>query len=57
MALKANQSDPEVYFCLAQYYLLVAKDITRGVKCLDKALLLKPDFTEASLLQYNSLIE
>lgn len=52
LALKRDQTNPDTFYCLALYYLCREKQYAKAQKCLDKALLLRPDFEEAFLLNY-----
>ena len=50
--MKQDQTNPEIFYCLALYYLSREKNLPKAQKILDKALLLRPDFEEAFLLNY-----
>ena len=52
LALKRDQTNAETFYCLAIYYLCREQNLAKAQKCLDKALLLRPDFEEAFLLNY-----
>lgn len=52
LALKRDQTNAETFYCLALYYLCREKNFAKAQKCLDKALLLRPDFEEAFLFSY-----
>lgn len=43
MALKLDQTNPDLFYCLAVYYYY-NKELIRATKCLDKALALSPNF-------------
>jgi Tfp pilus assembly protein PilF len=43
MALKLDQTNPDLYYSLAVYYMK-QNETTRASKCLDKALALRPSF-------------
>ena len=49
MALKLDQTNPDLYYCLAVYYMK-QNETTRASKCLDKALALRPGFEQAFVL-------
>ena len=52
LALKRDQTNADTFYCLALYYLCREKNLAKAQKCLDKALLLRPDFEEAFLFNY-----
>jgi len=56
-ALKAQQTNPDIYYCLAIYYHFVEKDHVKALKLIDKVLLLKPDHEDGSILYFQILNE
>lgn len=52
LALKRDQTNADIFYSLALYYLLKENNLVKAQKCLDKALLLKPNFEEAFILNF-----
>lgn len=46
-----------MFYSLGMYYCLCADDNAKALKCLDRALLLRPDFEQAFLLKYTLLCQ
>ena len=55
LALKRDQTNPDIFYSLGVYYYFRESNSAKALKCLDKALLLKPDFEQAFLLKYTLL--
>lgn len=52
LALKRDQTNADTFYSLAIYYLLNENNLAKAQKCLDKALLLKPNFEAAFILNF-----
>ncbi len=51
LALKKDQTNPEIYYALGVYYYTI-NDFKRAQGCLDKVLKLQPDFEQALVLSF-----
>ena len=49
-ALKLQKENPEIFYCLGLYYYLHQGDLKKGQNCIEKAILLKPNFFEAQYM-------
>jgi tetratricopeptide (TPR) repeat protein len=49
-ALKLQKENPEIFYCLGLYYYLHQGDLKKGQNCIEKAIILKPNFFEAQYM-------
>jgi len=55
LALKRDQTNPDIFYSLGVYYYFRESNPAKALKCLEKALLLQPNFEQAFLLKYTIL--
>ena len=55
LALKRDQTNPDIFYSLGVYYYFRESNAAKALKCLEKALLLQPNFEQAFLLKYTIL--
>ncbi len=51
-ALKQQPTNSDIFYSLGLYYFFIEKDHSRALKCLEKAILLKPDHEDAGIFLY-----